>query len=66
MSQHLSGTAPPQRPGGMRAFFDRITLGQLDEEDEGSSASQLAPRAAYNPANDMRDLDQRVREIGEW
>ena len=54
----VTQTSKP-RPAGVRAFFERIS------QSPRSEAAQQ-PVRAYAPASDTRDLDQRVREIGEW
>ena len=61
MRPHKAVTQPSKpRPAGVRAFFERITTGTPRSE------ATAQPARIYSPVNDTRDLDQRVREIGEW
>jgi hypothetical protein len=65
MRQHRTIVQPHRpRPNAMRAFFQRLALAQPDDDTPASEPA--APRPLYTPANDPRDLDQRVREVGEW
>ena len=54
----VTQTSKP-RPAGVRAFIERITQTQRSE-------APIQPVRSYSPNLDTRDLDQRVREIGEW
>ena len=60
MYSHEAHTQPTKpRQDGVRAFFGRIAPTRPEVP--------VQPVRAYPPmAVDLRDLDQRVREIGEW